>query len=303
MASEPTESREDPPDLPPELDEWLDNRADELDVDRNELLEQLLATFRDISEGEAAVASETSDRDVIESIVRDVFDEQFSDIVSATAEQVEEEPHETRIEDVEAEFQEKIEDVRERVIQVKRETDQKASDEHEHDVLEDLESRIENIWNTVEALEEHVDTRASAKALEAVNESVEDNEQTLSKRATRLEKIEDRLRTLAWAVNDLRDEEEDEDTGEKTLERIKTAAARNDVSRAVCENCGEGVQIGLMTRPACPHCDAVVTNVESASGFFSKPSLITASQIEGPVESGSSNDDISKTKFGGSSDE
>ncbi|PSP59271.1 CopG family transcriptional regulator, partial [Halobacteriales archaeon QH_7_66_37] len=36
----------------------------------------------------------------------------------------------------------------------------------------------------------------------------------------------------------------------------------------------------LLTDPACPHCDATVTNVEADPGWFRKPKLRVASQLE-----------------------
>ena len=74
------------------------------------------------------------------------------------------------------------------------------------------------------------------------------------------------------------------DGGLDAVERVKRAAAKADVDRARCENCDNGVDIALLTDPHCPHCEATVADVEGASGFFSKPKLLVASQLESGEE-------------------
>jgi len=91
--------------------------------------------------------------------------------------------------------------------------------------------------------------------------------------------MEDRLQTVAWVVSDLREAHES-GNGLQAVERIKRAAAKADVERAKCENCGNGVTLSLLTDPECPHCSATVTNVEADPGWFRKPKLRVASQLE-----------------------
>ncbi|MFW5965560.1 MAG: hypothetical protein ACOCP3_02285, partial [Halodesulfurarchaeum sp.] len=57
---------------------------------------------------------------------------------------------EDRVNALEAELDEKIQDVRERVIQVKREADGKAPADHEHESLESLISALESDYNSLE---------------------------------------------------------------------------------------------------------------------------------------------------------
>jgi len=56
------------------------------------------------------------------------------------------------------------------------------------------------------------------------------------------------------------------------------------VSRAVCENCSTAVEIGLLTEPTCPHCDAALGDVQPASGIFGKPKLTVARGLESGEE-------------------
>ena len=303
MASESTDPGDVTVTIPAELLEWLETHAAERDVDRDTLLAQLLETYRRTADGDTPEPAEpTVDHETIEHVVREILAERREELVAAVAEEVtsneEVDGLAERIEDLETGFQGKLEDVRERVIQVKREADAKAPADHHHDALDRLETideRLDNLAGDVTALEAEVGTLAAEAALEELEASVDEHAETLMEREERLADLEDKLRTVGWAVSDLR--EEQAGRGTDTLDRIKAAAAGHDISRAVCENCGDGVEIALMTRPACPHCEAAVTNVEPASGFFGKPELVTASQIEGGTDNGNDPDrDVSASR-------
>lgn len=289
MASESTDSRDRAVSLPGELLEWLDDHAADLDVDTDDLLEQLVSTYRRTAEfgGEdpATVGAPPVDTDAVESIVREVLEERHDDIVEAVADDLEatgaSEQRQAEIDALQADFMDKIADVRERVIQVKRETDAKAPADHDHEALDRLPSiadQVESLAADVRVLEAESETHAAESALDDLESTVDDLRATIESNGERLSDAEEKLRTLGWAVSDLREQQTERSSD--PLDRIKAAAAGHDISRAVCENCGDGVEIGLMTRPACPHCDAAVTNVEPSSGFFGKPTLVTASQIE-----------------------
>jgi uncharacterized protein (DUF3084 family) len=281
MASESTEEKSVTISLPAELDDWLETRAETLDVDREALLVELLDSHRAIEEegvdGWEEIADHESIREtvvaevearltdemkeIVEWVVAETFESRFAESTDDLAAEFEE-----RIEAVEETHAEQIDDVRDRVVQVKRETDQKAAAEHDHeefDRIESIASRLDDIEQRVAAIDEQIDERDDDA--EAIEE--------------RLDSVEERLKTVAWIVRDLRDAHET--SGEvEAVERIKRAAAKADIERARCENCNEGVSLGLLTEPECPHCQATVTNVEPAEGFFSKPTLLVASQLE-----------------------
>ncbi|WEL18352.1 Uncharacterized protein SVXHr_2197 [Halorhabdus sp. SVX81] len=289
MASESTDSPDAAVQLPPELDEWLAQHAAELDVEPDVLVARLLTTYRTTAERDSdgdvdADLSVLLDHEHIESIVRDVLDEReprdgSGEIEDAT------EALTDRIEEVDDRFQEKLDDVRSRVVQVKREADAKAPADHDHDAfdrLDVIEERLDSLEADFAALSADVDSRASQSALEELADDVAATDESLTAQDDRLDDVEEKLQTVAWAISDLREAQARDET--ETVDRIKAAAGRHDVSRAVCENCGDGVEIALLTRAACPHCEAAVTTVEPSSGFFGKPRLVTATPIEGTVE-------------------
>ncbi|WP_158855053.1 hypothetical protein [Halorhabdus sp. CUG00001] len=307
MGSESTESQDVTASLPADLAEWLDERAAELDVDRDVVLEQLVAAYRQTADRDddspADVGPTAVDRDRIEAVVADVLAEEkpaiAEDVASAVGERfADSEAVEERIATAERNFQSKLQDVRERVVQVKRETDEKAPADHDHDAFERLDAiddRLADIEAAMAALEAEIEAAPDADELAALQASLEALDGTTDTHDDRLADAEEKLRTVAWAVSDLRDTQQQR--GTDTLERLKAAAAGHDVSRAVCQNCDNAVEIALLTRPACPHCNAAVTNVEPASGFFSKPALVVASQIEAGDTSGRDGD-ISATGQG-----
>jgi len=285
MASESTDSPEAAVRLPPELGEWLDEHAAELDVERDVLVARLLETYRTTAEPETDFEADfpaVVDRDRVESIVRAVLDDRDLTAPDDATEAVAE-----RIDAIEDSFQAKLEDVRSRVVQVKREADAKADADHDHDAfdrLDVIEDRLDSLTADIAALSADVDSRATESTVAELADDVDGHGDSLAAQADRLEDVEDKLQTVAWAISDLRDAQANNET--ETVDRIKAAAARHDISRAVCESCGEGVEIALMTRAACPHCEAAVTTVEPSSGFFGKPRLVAATPIEGTVEDG-----------------
>lgn len=290
MASESTDSPEAAVRLPPELGEWLEEHAAEIDVERDVLVARLLETYRTTADQEGTSEADfpaVVDRDRIESIVREVLDDRDVAAPDEATEAVAE-----RIDAVEDSFQTKLEDVRSRVVQVKREADAKADADHGHDAfdrLDAIEDRLDSLTADIADLSADLDSRATQSTVADLTDDVEGHDDSLAAQDDRLEDVEDKLQTVAWAISDLRDAQAQNETD--TVDRIKAAAARHDISRAVCESCGEGVEIALLTRAACPHCEAAVTTVEPSSGFFGKPRLVAATPIEGAVE-GEDSDDV-----------
>jgi hypothetical protein len=325
MAREPADEGAIQVELSPDLEDWLRTRATDLDVEPEDVLVQLLSSYRvsetmgDGNGGFEDVSIEVSGTENLEEAVEPAVraavatavdgtvDEEVEGTLATTLEErlqtmvtkavdAELEAHEiwkpaesqatsdeleaeldARLENARADFHEKLEDVRERVIQVKREVDAKAAADHEHaafERLEAVEERLETLDSKVTELSSELE--ATREEFEAVGEDAEAVDQQLAD-------FEERLTTIAWVVSDLREAHESE-TGEAALQQLKREAAEADISRAKCENCSEGVEIGLLTEPACPHCDATVTTVEPSQGFFRSPRLLVAAQLESGEE-------------------
>jgi chromosome segregation ATPase len=292
MASESSEDLTVSVELPANLVEWLDEEATAADVDRETAIAQLLASYQAVTQLNGDV-----DHDVAEFDTRSILDS----VEDAMAEKVETEVEravdtdserefradiedrldavedemssfqsrlssvDDRIDTLDAEFQEKLTDVRKRVVQVKNEAETKAPEDHTHAELEG----ISELHDEIESLSAEI-----AQVRSEYEEAVADQ----TDHAERLDELQERLQTVAWVVKDLRDERNS--GGLDAVDRIKHAAAQAGIESANCENCTETINISLMTEPRCPHCEATLSNVEPASGWFGSAKLTVPSQLE-----------------------
>jgi len=301
MASESSDDAGVSVTLPPDVEAWLDRKAADLGVDREAVVVQLLASYR--------AAEEFDDEDVtaalgtdVENEVRDVIAERLPDIADAVAERVDdgsedldavEEGLSAEIDRVEASFADKIQDVRDRVVQVKREADEKAEADHTHPEfgeLATLSTAVDDLESSLSALESRVGEAAeAADDAERRVDALDDRVSEIERATDRLDEVEERLQTVAWVVSDLREAEQARSTGTDAIDRLKATAAELDVDRAVCENCSQAVDIALLHEPRCPHCDATVSDVALPSGLFGKPELTVARKLEAGDEPDRSN--------------
>ena len=263
MAQDPA-SGSIPGDLPESVREWLADLAEETELSEAELLEQLSA-----ASGEDAVTSgaATDELQARVSELETVIDEVDSLLRG-------------RITEVEEEFEGKLEDVRERVIQVKREADAKAHANHSH---RDLQTEIESLDAEVETLEQAIDELGDQ--LEATIETIAADQEALADRA---EEIENKLDILANTMLELRSRTTEVSELGNQLAAVTTladAANRTGTSEAKCEGCRATVDISLLTRPRCPHCQEPFSDFEPKGWFLGSNTLKTGSRpaLEGAV--------------------
>lgn len=247
---------------------WLAERADELGLDDEEFLKRVVAAYRSVEENELEADLATSDEhaDRLEDLEARVDD------VESRADETE-----SRVADAEADFDEKLQDVRERVVQVKREADGKADADHDHpDLAEDVTEalaaaeRADEVAAALEAdvadLEERVD--AGFENFEEVLEFLRDETDELSGKVT----------TLATAVVSMREAVRTVGAAEARRARtdaLKRTANVSGVEEADCEDCGQSVTLALLTAPECPFCGAPFEDVAPGSGWFSSNTLET----------------------------
>lgn len=247
---------------------WAIERASDLGVEPEEYLERVLVSVRAVEDGDP---------------LDDLADARQVQVLSQ------------RLDELDDEVDEKIADVRDRVIQVKRETDQKAPAGHEHDDLaaavEEATERADTAVTQVEAIVETVN--AIERRLDA---GFDNYEEILSFLVDRTDDLADHTETVARALVDLRrrvqtigaNVERRETTG-----RLKRQANEAGVTEASCGACGDDVRIALLTDPECPFCGASFTELEPKSGFFGSATLVagTAPALEDP-DGASDADDV-----------
>lgn len=250
-------------DLPESVREWLTDLADDTEFSQEELVARLVSGADGISTEAEPLAQIQARLAELETVI-----EETDSILRS------------RIADVEDEFDEKIDDVRERVIQVKRETDSRAHEDHSH---RDLQADIEALEADVASLQDSLDEFGSR--IESTVETIQRDHEDLT---DQMDEIRRKLDILANALLELRRETtEVSDLGSRlaAVTNLADAANRNGVTEAKCENCRAPVDISLLTRPRCPHCQEPFNDFEPKGWFLGSHTLKTGTRpaLEGEV--------------------
>jgi len=229
---------------------WLGERADDLDVSVEELLQRVVAAYRSVEDDELA-----------------------ADLVT-------ESDLDARLGDVESEYDEKIDDVRDRVIQVKREADGKAPADHEHADIEataeDAAETAERVASEVDSLDDEIEDIA-----DRLDAGFENFEEVLSYLRDETDELSDRTTTLAAAVLSMRESVRALAAAEARrgrAEQLQREANVEGVAEADCESCEQSVTVALLSAPECPFCGATFEGVESKTGWFGSHTLETGTK-------------------------
>lgn len=178
---------------------------------------------------------------------------------------------------LEEELDEKVQDLRDRVVQIYRDVKGKASEDHSHPALasavDDVESEVAAVESSVDAVDDRVETVATR---------VEDLDERLS------DDVSDKLSTLAGALVRVQRRLAPVETARvehETLTELTAAANRSGTRKADCENCENTVHLALLSRPYCPHCESRFGELEPKSGFFGTATLLVGDPpaLEGEV--------------------
>ena len=286
--------------LPESLSEWLDDKAQAEGLTREEVLLGLLSAHHGVdADGPTESAGQGGTPTDLRAELTDVVDERLerrddgepsaAELESLVADAVEEQlpDHLERavaeraatdeaLDDLERRFVGLVDDVRERVVQVKRETDRKAPADHDHPDLEEGVAALDSELASVEALSEELD-----ELVDRVDAGFDNFEEVLSYLTESVDELSGRQTTLARALVETREELRklaSRDAARSAAEDVKREANREGVTTADCGECGTAVDVGLLTRAQCPHCSAAFTGVQSSSGFFGTDRLETGSR-------------------------
>ncbi len=226
--------------LPDPVSQWLSDIAEEQEITEEELLNRFLHPE---SDGDTPSVLD----EAIEELTREI---------EATRE----------------EFQEKIEDVRKRVIQVKREADQKVSTDHAHPEVQQafnqLQTQVEDFEGEIAELEYQL------------TEGFENFEDILEYLTETTESLDMKLSTLARAVMNLRSKNQslaERHDRDLVLQRILDLGNREHVKRAECQSCEEKIDLALLSSPACPNRQELFSDLAVNKGFFNSSVLKTES--------------------------
>ena len=237
MGSEPVE------ELPDDVEAWIAERAAATDTSRAAVVRRLVAAHRLLDEHpESLNDADTAGPAPGDGIARspdgvDNLDARLDDIAG-------------RVEALESDLDEKITDVRERVIQIKREADAKAPADHDHP---SIERRIDDGFGDYEEILESLVART-----EALEDGAEDRDSKLRTVANAVVDLRRRVGTIEGVVEE-----------RAAVAALREEANRRGVTEAACDACGNAVQLGLLDEPACPHCGSPFDGVEPGGWFRS----------------------------------
>lgn len=264
MVTESADGSELAVTLPPPLEEWLEERAAALGVDREEVLVELVSAYRAAADLEDESVSRFASED------EDELDERIAEAVesrvpaSESTEDVEE--LQGRIETLESETEESIEDVRSRLLQVRDAVKERAPTDHSHKEMRQLSERVDGL----------------SENLENVGSDVTETTESVDELDARLSDVESKLDRLARVVVALRKQRAEEKSDrEEQLEHIKRQANQQGIDEAQCAACSKTVQIGLLTEPACPHCGTEARDVEPSSSVIGRGLGISKAKLTG----------------------
>ncbi|MFD1597364.1 hypothetical protein [Halobellus rarus] len=251
--------------LPDELESWVDDRAAATDRTREEVVHRLIAAHRELDERGGGDGGTDLAGDEGFETVNDVLREADAESIERELDEIVE-----RVAALEADLDEKITDVRERVIQVKRETDAKAPAEHDHP---EIDRRLSEGFENYEEI------------LEYLTDTTDEHGSKLDRLGSAVLAVRSRLSALEGAV----------ETREAAADLRREANSRG-VTKAACESCGETVHLGLLDEPRCPHCDAPFDGLEPKRRFFGsnrltvgdRPALESAAGASGATDEGTS---------------
>lgn len=176
----------------------------------------------------------------------------------------------SKLDELESKIEADIEDVRERVIQVKRETDEKAPASHDHEALENA---LDELESELEATQETLDRTESR--LEGGFENFEEILEALLDRTTDLESD---VNTIGRALESMRqtlDTVAEREQQRARADHLKETAAVRGVRTAKCESCRSKVDVALLSEASCPTCGESFHTLDANPGFFGTSILET----------------------------
>ena len=280
MASEQGESAS----LPGGIEEWLADHIDDTGEDRADVLARAVASYRlltETAEGDESLESTLSE---LESRVESLEGESESQLDG------------DRVDALEAELDDHVEDLRSKIVDVLKEARSRAPADHDH---EPLETRLDEQAETTDELRASVDELADE--IEGFDETVETRfsglEGELGPLAESVSDIESKATKLAGAVVEMRkrlQRVESHVSHQTALAELLQTAARENISQAKCDNCNETVDLGLLVEPICPHCRSVFDGLKPGSMFFKsawltiadRPALEAGETTEQPFDLG-----------------
>ena len=202
----------------------------------------------------------------------------------------------SRLDELDADVDEKVTDLRERFVELYRDLESKAPADHVHEETVDRLDSVEDDLGSVEDGLDEVATEVDSVAgdLDAATTDLTDVEDRLADVEAEVgdldvDAVEDKLSRVASAILLVRrriETLEDERDDRQRLDALTTVANRHGVETAACGDCGETVRLGLLTTAECPHCGRAFADIDPRTWFFKSSRLVVADRpaLDGDVD-------------------
>jgi len=143
--------------------------------------------------------------------------------------------------------------------------------------LDEVESRLDEGMSLAELEERVEDTSADHADLEARLESEFDSiEQVLQHLLDTTDNIEYRLGAVSESRQEALEPLRARNEMHEAVAELKQEALRHEVSAAVCDNCDQKIDLGLLEVPSCPSCERRFTGISNGGWLpFSKATINT----------------------------
>ncbi|ELZ42333.1 hypothetical protein C471_04820 [Halorubrum saccharovorum DSM 1137] len=281
------------------VDAAIEAAADEAGVGREELLKRALVALADaegidVPDAEEVAAIEARLDDVDDEVdekiddLRERFVELYRELESKAPADHEHAETAERLDAIAADLDavgKRLDEVTDRVDEVEAEAAATATvGEAVEGTLDDLDDRLASVESRIDEVDERA---ARTEGLDDLEARVDDLE-ALDDRVGDLDEVEEKLSRVASAIVRVRrrlEAAERDRADRERLDALAAAANREGVRKATCENCGETVDLGLLTAPECPHCGRRFGDLEPNAGFLGTSRLLVEDQpaLDGEV--------------------
>lgn len=281
---------------------WLDQQAESQGMTREELFEQLVSSYWTLNEMTQLLGESGGGGAPLYS-QGDLFDNGNHSSGGSNAPNRESDPNGRRERatddrqnpdrvqtDAETDLEERIDDLQGQLDTVESDLETEIERGQTRDQLFDaladrlteVETELGEIATTTESSQEELSARIEqlrADLLERQQSLAEDQDQVEQWLNTEFDSLQTILEYLLNRTDELAAEASSaESRYEREVERLqaererldslKREAAEHEVHEGACEACEETIDLDLLASPQCPHCDAVLTGIDSEQRWW-----------------------------------
>lgn len=222
--------------------------------------------IRDLERRQEALESVVEDHwDLIDEKAESLYDE-LSEVIASHFAAID--LHEDSLEEINA----RIDDI---------ETDIDHEALRRRETIQELSARLEQLEQNVSSLGNQSDELAKRhevdheKLANQFQEILDDIQEHLSHLYERTDEQEKRFETFLEVMDQRLETALDQTVAEKELNNILRDAHKKAVTSANCQSCEESIDLTLLHEPQCPHCERLLSGIETDRFLWQKRHTLT----------------------------